>query len=149
MSTGEKVSPSDMEVALAGDAMFEQALIVGERRPFLVASLVLNPVIWRSLARTRGIADPDDPAALRERAVLSAVRDQVNHRLAGFPAWGRVRGVHLTLAPWTIESGLVTPTMKPKRRELEEYFADEIAVLYRRRAGRPGSSSHRLTRAER
>ncbi|NMG15413.1 AMP-binding protein [Aromatoleum bremense] len=134
MSTGEKVSPSDMEAALAGDAMFEQTLIVGERRPFLVALLVLNPVIWRSLARTRAIADPDDPAALRERAVLSAICDQVNHRLAGFPVWGRVRRVHLTLAPWTIESGLVTPTMKPKRRELEQRFAEEIAALYRHRA---------------
>ena len=58
MSTGEKVSPSDMEAALAGDAMFEQALIVGEQRPFLVAVLVLNPVIWRSLARTRGSPIP-------------------------------------------------------------------------------------------
>ena len=132
MSNGEKISPMDMEAALAASGMFEQALIVGEGRPFLVALLVLNPVNWKSLALAKGIAEPDAPAALRQPAVLSAIRDEVNHLLSGFPAWGRVREVHLTLTPWTVDSGLVTPTLKPRRQALEQDFAEEIAALYRR-----------------
>lgn len=135
MSTGEKISPADMESALAANGVFEQTLIVGERRPFLAALLVLNPVNWKSLALAKGIANPDDPAALRERAVLSAIRDEVNHLLSGFPAWGRVREVHLTLTPWTVESGLITPTLKPKRQALEQRFAAEIAALYQNHPG--------------
>jgi len=141
MSTGEKVSPSDMEAALAADVLFEQALVVGENQPFLVALLVLNPVIWKSLALAKGTASPDDPAALREPAALSAIRDEVNHLLSDFPAWGRVRGVHLTLTPWTVESGLITPTMKPIRHALEQRFAGEIAALYEQHPSRPDDST--------
>lgn len=90
-----------------------------------------NPVGWRSLALSRGIGDPDDLASLQDGAVLSAVRDKVNHLLSCFPAWEKVRRVHLMLAPWTIESGLVTPTLKPRRREPEDRFTGEIAALYR------------------
>ena len=142
MSTGEKISPADMEAALAANGMFEQTLIVGEGQPFLVALLVLNPVNWKSLALAKGIAHPEDPAALRERAVLSAICDEVNHLLSGFPAWGRIRKVHLTLTPWTVESGLITPTLKPRRHALEQHFAAEIAALYQDQPGNPGLCGH-------
>jgi long-chain acyl-CoA synthetase len=131
MSTGEKISPADMEAALAADSMFEQAQIVGEGRPFLAALLVLNPLSWKSLALAKGIVDADDPAALRDHALLSAIRDEVNQVLSSFPAWAKIRQVHLTLTPWTIESGLLTPTLKPKRHAIEACFAAEIAALYR------------------
>lgn len=66
--------------------------------------------------------------------MLSAVRDKMNHLLSYFPARGKVRRVHLMLASWTIESGLVTPTLKPRRREPEDRFTGEIAALYRETA---------------
>jgi long-chain acyl-CoA synthetase len=50
--------------------------------------------------------------------------------LQGFPGHARVRRVWLTLEPWTIENGLITPTMKLKRPRLEARFAREIAELY-------------------
>jgi long-chain acyl-CoA synthetase len=46
-----------------------------------------------------------------------------------------VRAVHLSLSPWTVENGLITPTMKIKRPELEAHFADVIDALYRSSAG--------------
>jgi long-chain acyl-CoA synthetase len=42
----------------------------------------------------------------------------------------QVRAVHLTLTPWTVEAGLLTPTLKIKRDTLERHFAKEIAALY-------------------
>jgi long-chain acyl-CoA synthetase len=131
MSTGEKISLADMETALTAENLFEQALIVGEGRPFLSALLVLNPINWKSLALAEGIVDTDDPATLRDHAVLSAIRDEVNQVLSSFPSWTRIRQVHLTLTPWTIDSGLLTPTLKPVRRAIEQRFAEEIATLYR------------------
>jgi len=51
-------------------------------------------------------------------------------RLAGFPGHVRVRAVWPTLVPWTIEDGLITPTLKLKRTEIGHRFALDIESIY-------------------
>jgi len=58
------------------------------------------------------------------------VLKRIGKWLAPFPAHARVRRAWLTLEPWTIEDGLITPTLKIKRQELETRFVREIAQLY-------------------
>jgi long-chain acyl-CoA synthetase len=130
-STGEKIPPGDMEMALTLDPLIEQALVVGEGRPYLAALLVLNPDAWGLYAKDLGV-DPHDPASLRARATLEAVLGKVHARLQGFPGYARVRALYLTLEPWTIEDGLVTPTLKVRREALEARLAETIDALYRR-----------------
>jgi long-chain acyl-CoA synthetase len=130
-STGEKIPPTDMESALTMAPLFDQAMVIGEGRPFLAAVLVLNDQPWRRLAGTLGL-DPEDPAALSEPRVLDAAMAKVANRLGDFPGYAQVRAVHLTRTPWTVENGLITPTMKLKRPELMAQFADAIDTLYRR-----------------
>jgi len=133
-STGEKVPPADMELALTMDPLFEQAMVLGEGRPYLAALLVLDPDAWRSLAARLGL-DANDPAALTDRRAIAAAKARVGDRLGAFPGYARVRAVHLSLSPWTVENGLITPTMKIKRPELEAHFADVIDALYRSSTG--------------
>jgi long-chain acyl-CoA synthetase len=61
--------------------------------------------------------------------------DAVLHKLATlldmFPGYAQIRAVYVTCEPWSIENGLLTPTMKLKRSELEKRFAQEISELYR------------------
>ncbi len=128
-STGEKVSPAEMEMALTMDPLIDQALILGEGRPYLAALLVLEPGAWAGLAREFGLA-PDDPGALGQSAVLAAVLSRVQERLKAFPGYARVQAVHLSLAPWTVENGLITPTLKARREQVEARFADVIQRLY-------------------
>jgi len=128
-SAGEKIPPAELESALTMDPLFAQALILGEGRPYLAALLVLEPDAWARLAA--GLAlDPDDPAALHHPAARAAVLACVQDLLKGFPRHAQVRAVHLSLAPWTIENGLLTPTMKVKRGRLEEQFKEAIRRLY-------------------
>ena len=128
-STGEKIAPTDMESALTMEPLFDQALIIGEGRPFLAAILVLGERPWRVLATGLGL-DPDDPTALADQRAVKAARQRADAQLAGFPGYAQVRAVHLTRAPWTIENGLITPTMKLKRPELMATFAAVIEELY-------------------
>jgi long-chain acyl-CoA synthetase len=95
----------------------------------VAALLVLNADAWRDFATSLGV-DPGDPRSLAEPVVRNAVLKRIGARLAPFPAHARVRRVWLTLEPWTIEDGLITPTLKIKRQELETRFAREIAQLY-------------------
>jgi long-chain acyl-CoA synthetase len=132
-SSGEKVSPTDMELAITLDPLFDQALVLGEGRPYLAALLVLNPETWGHLTAELGL-DPKDPTALADGKALRLAQDRVRERLQGFPGYAQVRAVHLTLDPWTIENGLLTPTLKVKRERLESRFGSEIQGLYRHRA---------------
>jgi long-chain acyl-CoA synthetase len=128
-STGEKVPPGEMEMALTMDPLFDQAMVLGEGRPYLAALLVLESGAWAGLAQRLGL-DPTDPGALRHPAAIEAALSRVQDRLASFPGFAQVRAVHLALEPWTVENGLLTPTQKARRDRLETRFADEIHRIY-------------------
>ena len=55
---------------------------------------------------------------------------RANGRLKGFPRYIRVRRVVATREPWTVESGLLTPTLKVKRERVQEKFRAEIERAY-------------------
>jgi long-chain acyl-CoA synthetase len=131
-SSGEKVPPADMQLALTLDPLFDQALVLGEGRPYLAALLVLNPQAWDQVAAGLGL-DPADGASLENGRALRYVRERVRDLLKGFPGYAQVRAIHLTLEPWTVENGLLTPTLKVKRQPLESRFAPVIQALYRHR----------------
>lgn len=126
LSTAEKIAPSDLELAICEDPLFDQVMVVGEGMPYVAALVVLNSEGWRELA----VSLPLDSRSPGSPVVSTAVLKRVAARLEAFPAHARVRRVWLTLEPWTIEDGLVTPTLKIKRQELERRFAREIAQLY-------------------
>ncbi len=132
LSTAEKVAPADLELAITEDPHFDQAMVVGEGKPYLAALVVLNGESWPGFARAAGV-DPRDPGALAAPAVLSAALARIERQLARFPSYARVRRVWLTLEAWTIENGLITPTLKLKRTELAQRFAAEIARLHDQR----------------
>ena len=106
LSSGEKLSPHDVELAILRDPVFEQVMLVGEGRAFLVL-----------LAVTR----ETDEAALARRA---------NDQLKSHPRWIRVRRVIATPEPWNVESGLATPTLKLKRPRVLDLFKDRIDAVY-------------------
>jgi len=129
LSNGEKVPPADMESAISLDPLFEQVMVIGEGRPFLSALLVLNPEHWPEFARGLGV-DPDDPHALGGAGVRSAVQKRVTRLLKDFPGYAKIRQVYLGLEPWSVENGLMTPTLKVKRPQVVERFAAEIGAMY-------------------
>lgn len=130
-STGEKVPPGDLELALTGDPLFEQAFVLGEQRPFIAAVVVMNPQVWAQLAQSLQL-DPKDPASLQSPAAVKAALARIQQAAASFPHYAVPRKVCLTLEPWTVENTMMTPTLKLKRNNLMSRFAAEIERLYAR-----------------
>ena len=128
-STGEKVPPADLELALESDHLVSQAMVVGENRPYIAALVVLNADQWKALADELKL-NAEDLASLQNRAARQAVLRRVKAAAAGFPNYAVPRQVKLYLEPWTIENGLLTPTLKLKRGPLRARFADDIESLY-------------------
>jgi long-chain acyl-CoA synthetase len=129
LSNGEKVPPADMEMAIALDPLFEQVMVFGDSRPYLGAIIVLNAEHWKALANTLAI-DPDDAASLKSEVLEQAVLERLAGRLGEFPGYAQVRHAACTLEPWTVDNGLITPTMKLKRDRILARYANDIATLY-------------------
>jgi long-chain acyl-CoA synthetase len=107
MSNGEKLPPQEAEFAILHDPVFEQVMLVGEGRPFLVLLAVTRETDERTLLR------------------------RANERLRAFPRWVRVRRVVATAQPWSVDNGLLTPTLKLKRPLLLKAMAAQIDEAYR------------------
>ena len=129
LSNGEKVPPADMESAILLDPLFEQVMIVGEGKPYLAALIVLNDEHWRAFAASLH-ADPLDPATLRNPKVVKALTRHVAHQLKHFPGYAQVRRLHLELKPWTVDEGLLTPTLKVKRNQVLDRYRAVVEAMY-------------------
>lgn len=129
MSNGEKVPPADMEIAMMRDALFEQVMVLGEARPYLVALAVLNPEGWIRFAKEVGVR-ADMPEALTDSRVLSVVLKRIAVNLHDFPGYAKVNRVLLLNEPWSVENGLLTPTLKLKRGEVIKRYTTQIEALY-------------------
>src|SRR5690606_2236463 len=124
LANGEKVSPTDMEIAIAADPLFEQVLIVGEGRPYLSALAVLNDGQWKRFAREHGLDSPNDAPA--EGLLL----ERIAACLREFPGYARVVRLTCVNEPWSVDNGMLTPTMKAKRKAIPARYESEVAAMY-------------------
>jgi long-chain acyl-CoA synthetase len=129
LSTGEKITPDNVEMALIEDPLIDQAMVVGEGKPYLVALLVLNAKAWGALAK-QWLLPAEDSAALADERLQQHIENLCRRSLARFPEYAQVRRCWVTLEPWTIANGLLTPTLKLKRPAIEHRFAEHILKLY-------------------
>ena len=126
MTNGEKVSPADMEMAIAYDVLFEQVMIIGEARPYLVVIAVLEKEQWKRFSKRMGFAEND----LTKTEVKNILLKRISRNLHNFPGYAQIRRMTCTLEPWTIEQGLITPTLKVKRSIVTEKFQQQIDAMY-------------------
>jgi len=127
-SGGKNVAPSGIESQLKRIELVADAVVIGDRRRFLSALLSLEP---EALARWAGEHGVTPAAAVADRRLLAALQaeiDRVNARLSRVE---QVRAFRLLPRPLTVEDGELTPTLKLKRRVVEERYAELIEDLYR------------------
>ncbi|MCG7872916.1 MAG: long-chain fatty acid--CoA ligase [Candidatus Thiodiazotropha lotti] len=130
LSNGEKIPPSDMEMAIALDPVVEQAMVVGEGKPYLGALVVLNPDLWGGLAEEFDL-DSSNQESLNDEKIQGVFLKRIRGALKDFPGYAKIRRVAVLLEPWSIENGLMTPTMKIKRQKVTEHHRDLIETLYK------------------
>jgi len=129
MSNGEKIPPTDIENAIVMEPLYDHAMLLGEGEAYLSAVLVLNSEQWVHIAQEHNL-DPFDKNNLQDKAVHNHIVRHLRTVLHDFPGYAKIRKVILTLDPWTVEDGLLTPTLKVKRPKILERFKKEIKALY-------------------
>jgi long-chain acyl-CoA synthetase len=129
-SGGENIAPQRIETLLVADPMIDQVIVFGDQRPYLVAFVVPNEEYCRDWAASTGLP-ASDWSSLSASPVL---RKELQNRIAGMlkplNSFEQVRRIHVRTEPFTIESGLLTPTLKIKRRQVFDMYKGEIEALY-------------------
>ena len=129
LSNGEKVPPVDLENAIHEDPLFEQVMVVGEGKPYLALFAVVNRERWMAAVRERDLSGTW-PAMLKTPQARAFALNRVAQHMKAFPGYARIRRIALLHEPWSLDNGLLTPTLKLKRTQVLERFKDEYASLY-------------------
>ncbi len=127
LSNGEKIPPVDMETAILRDPLFEQVMVLGEARPYLSVIAVLKQDELKKLARENAL---DENRSLNDEKTEAIVLSRIAQQIKGFPGYAQVRRAALLLEPWTVENGMLTPTLKLKRPTVLEKHQAEVEALY-------------------
>ena len=128
LTNGEKVPPADLEMAIAMDPLIDQVMLLGEGRPYLAAPVVADRDAWAEVVRHHCPGEPDPLAA--DSPCRALLLERIEAALREFPGYAKVRAVALCGAPWTVDNGLLTPTMKPRRARIVERYRAKIEHLY-------------------
>ncbi len=127
---GKNISPANLEGFLKQNPVIGQACVIGDRRPYLSALLVLDGQVAAVWAQKRGIAaaSPADLSA-NPQVVAEVERtvEAVNQRVSRHE---QIKRFHILPVEWTAESEELTPTLKLKRRVILEKYAEVIEELY-------------------
>jgi len=124
---GKNITPANLEAEIKQHPLVSQCVVVGDRRPFLVCVVTLDPEEAEKLASEKGL----DAATLNEnnevRASIQAHLDQINQKFARVE---QVKKFAILPQDLSQEAGELTPTMKIKRNVVAEKYAGEIESLY-------------------
>ena len=128
---GKNVAPQPIENELREDCYIEQAVVIGDRRNHLAALIVPQFPALRAWCQRKSLVFASDAEMVAHPKVIAKLMTRVNHVNAKLPAYERIRRIALLPQELTPASGLLTPSLKLKRRAVNDAFKDIIDALYR------------------
>ncbi len=128
---GKNISPANLEAALKSIPLVGQAAVIGDKRPYMAALLVLDPDVAPGWAKANGI-DASLAALAEDPAVLAEIEKGVAEANSRFSQVEQIKTWKVLGAEWMPDSEELTPTMKLKRRGINAKYAEEIEALYKR-----------------
>ena len=126
---GKNITPANLEADIKQHGLVSQCVVIGDRRPYLVALVTLDPEEAAAYAAEHDL--PDDLAALAEnpdvQASIMAHVDQINEKFARVE---QVKKIKILPHDLSQEGGELTPTLKVKRNVVTEKYAADVEALY-------------------
>ena len=128
-SAGKNIAPAAVERELLLCPHIEMAYIHGDRRNYLTALVVLDEAETRRTARSFGMEDMPWQELVRDPLVLSRVQEEIDRANGKLPRFMQVKYFRV-VPPFSVESGELTPTLKMKKRVIEETYKDILDGMY-------------------
>jgi long-chain acyl-CoA synthetase len=127
---GKNISPQNLESELKKLPYVQSAVVVGDRKKYLTALLAPNCESLLKKSQELGLKEPKIQSLVKNKAVLQEIKeelDRINARLAPVE---QIKKFSLLQQEFSIESGEYTPTMKVKRKFVNQKYKDVIENMY-------------------
>jgi len=134
-SNGKNIAPSSIEGLLASDPLFEHTLLLGDNRPYLTLLVAPSLPHLETVGRQLQLTWSHRDELLSHPEVLAELRRRVAALTTKLAGYEQIRDLRLLIEDFTLENGLLTPTLKVKRKEVERRFSQLVDDMYER-AGR-------------
>lgn len=129
---GKNIAPQPIESRLKREPLIGQAVLIGDRRPYLVALFAVDPEAKRELARQHGLSEEVRAEELvGHPSVRARLEKHVADVNAELPRFEQIKRWDVLSEEMSVDSGELTPTLKVKRRVVHERHAERIERLYR------------------
>ena len=129
-SGGKYIAPQHVESLAKASRFVSQVVVVGNARKFAAALIVPNMELLKSYARLKGIGYANEDDLLENPKILDLFRRQLDKATPELARYEKIKKVALLAREMTAESGELTPTLKPRRKVIEEKYAGIIERLY-------------------
>jgi long-chain acyl-CoA synthetase len=129
MSNGKNVAPQPIEQLVAGSPLIEQCVVIGDNKKFIAALIVPSLLGMKDWCAQNGVAHNLEEMA-KSPKVFEFLQAEVNRLCADLSNYERVKSIALLPNELTLEGGEMTPTLKVKRKVVNQKYADKIAALY-------------------
>jgi len=130
-SGGKNIAPLPIENMIQNSPFVDQVVVLGEKRPFLTAVIVPNFDAVRAFARKNQIPFESDKDLLQREEVKKIFDDHLKKISRELASHEKVRRFILSSEPFSIEAGEMTPTLKIKRKIVEEKFKAQLEEIYK------------------
>jgi long-chain acyl-CoA synthetase len=127
---GMNIAPQNIENLLKADPFISQVMVHGDRRPYPVALITLNPEELGKFAREQGVLTSDPGALVRHPKVVERVARTVEEKNTNLQSYAKIKKFSILPDDFTLEGGELTPTLKVKRRVVSEKYKKELEGLY-------------------
>ena len=124
---GKNIAPKNIEAALKNHELVSQAVVIGDRRKYLSALITLDPEAAQRFAKLKGL---DAEGINTNETLVGAMQECVDQVNSLFARVEHIRKFTVLPRDFSIEDGELTPTLKIKRKIVNENFADEIEGMY-------------------
>jgi long-chain acyl-CoA synthetase len=124
-SGGKNVPPANIELRFRDDPFLGHVVVYGDGKKYLVAGVWLNDAVVEAHLAAQGVA----PGA-RRAAAEALVEQRIQAVNAGLASYETIKRFQIMDRPLSVEGGLLTPTLKPKRKLIYETFRSDFEALY-------------------
>jgi long-chain acyl-CoA synthetase len=129
-SSGKYVAPQAIENRLSTSEYIEQALVIGNNRKYVSALVVPNFDLVRTWVKQNGLKDADRKTLAAEPQIVAMIKSEVARLTRDLADYERVKRVAVVPNEFSIDGGELTPTLKVRRRIVEEKYRSLIESLY-------------------
>ncbi|MFY9398084.1 MAG: long-chain fatty acid--CoA ligase [Desulfomonilia bacterium] len=128
---GKNVAPQNIENTLVTDPFIEQAVVIGEGRKYLSALIVPCYAELNAYAKDQGIPFDSNEDLIRKPEIVSFYDEKIKNLMKGYARVEQIRKFTLLPKEFSIESGELTPTLKMKRKVINQNYSKEIEEMYK------------------